>query len=46
MRTYKIYGRYNGNVEEIDTADSRKEAKYMVAEYQMAYGADWVIWYH
>ena len=46
MKIYTIYGRYNGQVETIDTADTKSEAMYMVGEYRMAYGADWVIWYH
>jgi len=46
MRTYTIYSRYNGDVEEIDTAENLEEAEFMVAEYQMAYGPDCVIWYH
>ena len=40
----KIWGRYCGVVEEIDTADSWQEARYLVNEYRMAYGAEWSVW--
>ena len=40
--TYKIMGKYrNHPKEEIDTADSLREAKYLLGEYQIAYGNDW-----
>jgi hypothetical protein len=42
---FKILGKYRGQTEEIDTADTLREAEYLVAEYQMAYGVSWVVWY-
>ena len=31
--------------EEIGTADSRDEAKYLVREFKMAYGSGWRVWF-
>jgi hypothetical protein len=42
---YIIYGKYNGEVEEIDEADDLKTAQYLVGEYRLAFGADWKIWH-
>lgn len=43
--SYKIMGRYkNRPVEEIDTAETHKEAQYLLGEYVMAFGSDWQIW--
>ena len=43
---YKISGKYlNEEWEEIDTAEDKKEAEYLVKEYRMAYGKDWKITY-
>ena len=39
------YRRRRGKDEIIDTAKDHKEAEYLVNEYKMAYGPDWVIWY-
>lgn len=43
-REYRIMGSYQGHTEEIDTAETRKEATRLVAEYRMAFGAGWSIW--
>ena len=44
---YEIWGRYNGTWEVIDETDNRNDADYLVQEYMMAYGSDWVIeWRH
>jgi|TARA_R110000787_G_scaffold51123_1_gene121305 hypothetical protein len=40
---YSIIGMYRGNPEEIDTADSRKEAYELMHEYRLAYGCEWSI---
>lgn len=32
---------YSPDGEEIDTADSKKEARFLIGEYQMAYGIGW-----
>jgi len=46
MKSYlAIMGRLEGNVEEIDRADDKDEARYLVQEYRMAFGPDWSIWY-
>ncbi len=42
---YKIMGKSQYGTEELDTADTLKEAKFLVGEYKMAYGAGWTIWY-
>ena len=39
MYVYRIMVEWNnGNVEEVDSADSESEAINLVTEYQMAYG--------
>jgi hypothetical protein len=40
---YKIMGTYQGNTEEIDEADTRKEALYLLGEYRLAFGSEWVL---
>lgn len=44
MITYRIMGRYRGRKEEIDRADSLREADRLLAEYRMAFGAEWELW--
>lgn len=41
---YKIFGRYQGVEEELDSFDTRKEAEAMANEYRTAFGAGWTIW--
>ncbi len=42
---YKIMGKYqNAPMEEIDEADSYREAKTLLREYQMAFGEGWSLW--
>ncbi len=43
-KTFRIMGRYAGSTEEIDTADTRQEARQLLAEYVMAFGAGWSLW--
>jgi hypothetical protein len=43
---YTIVGVYNGKSEVIDSADTEKEAEYLVREYRMAYGQSWRIYWH
>jgi hypothetical protein len=45
MSNYKIVGIYNGKRETIDTAGDLVEAKYLVGEYQLAFGNDWLVYY-
>ena len=40
---YEIWGRYNGEWEKIDESDNRNDADYLVGEYMMAFGSDWII---
>ena len=41
-----IWGRYKRAAPEIiDTAESMKDAVYMVGEYRIAYGQDWLVWH-
>ena len=42
--TVRIMGRYNGETEELDTANNDNSAEYLIAEYRMAFGAGWHIW--
>lgn len=41
---FKIMGKYKGATEELDTADTMKEAEYLRAEYAMAYKGIYTIW--
>ena len=42
--TYAIMGKLPGaELEEIDTADTRDEAEYLLGEYRMAFGPDWIL---
>jgi hypothetical protein len=40
----KIWGRYQGSVEEIDTAETWQEARYLLNEYRTAFGPGWNLW--
>ncbi len=42
---FVIFGVYQGSTEEIDCADCLADARYLVAEYQMAFGASWRVYY-
>lgn len=42
---YKIYGKSSYGTEELDTAETKEEANYLVKEYVLAFGAGWTIWY-
>lgn len=41
---WAIKARHNGEVEEIDEAESREDAVDLVAEYAFAFGPGWAIW--
>lgn len=41
----KIMGSHNGVAEWIDETDNTEDAEYLVNEYRMAFGSQWVIWY-
>ena len=41
--TYDIIGTYDGETETVDTFDTRKEARLMLAEYQIAFGPGWFL---
>ena len=44
--TFVIWGKTSGaRKEEIDQADTERDARYLVHEYRMAFGSDWNIWY-
>lgn len=43
MTTY-INSRYQNEVETIDEFETRKEAKKMLEEYQISYGAGYELW--
>ena len=40
---YSIIGVYKGNPEVIDTADTMKDAIYLMQEYAMSFGHEWSI---
>jgi len=40
----RIMGVYRGRTEEIDTADTHKEARILLNEYRMAFGVGWSLW--
>ncbi len=35
---YKIMAKFKSGVEEIDTAETEKEAEYLLGEYKIAFG--------
>jgi hypothetical protein len=40
-----IWGKYLNRVpEKIDVAESAEEAAYMVRQYQLGFGKNWIIW--
>lgn len=41
---YVIMGRYHGTTEEIDEANSRREANLLLCEYRLAFDAEWDLW--
>ena len=41
--SYTIYGTYKGRTEEIDSADTLSEARYLRSEYRIAFGEEWGI---
>lgn len=42
---FKIMGKLPGlETEEIDSADTMKEARYLLKEYRMAFGPEWSLW--
>jgi len=43
MYHYVIYGTYQGEKEEIDTAEDRYTLNYLLGEYRLAYGHEWTI---
>lgn len=43
--TIKVWGRYKKLPPEVlDDAVDQKDADYLVNEYRMAYGKDWIVW--
>jgi len=41
---FKIMGRYMGRTEEIDSAETKKDAEYLLREYKLAFGRAWKLW--
>lgn len=39
-----IWGTYRGTTEKIDSASTAREAERLAAEYQLAFGREWVVW--
>lgn len=44
QKHFRIMGNYRKSTEEIDHADSEKEAIRLKDEYQLAFGKDWQVW--
>lgn len=42
---FKIFARYRGVREEIDSTETEAEAIYLVGEYQLSYGREWLVWF-
>ena len=42
--TFQIVGCYDGMEEELDTADTKREAERLAREYLMAFRDGWAIW--
>jgi hypothetical protein len=42
--TINIWGKYRDKVEKIDSTTSQRDARYLVGEYRMAYGQEWIVW--
>lgn len=40
----KIWGRLKGREPEVVDECSKKEVSYLLGEYRMAFGKDWVLW--
>ena len=40
---FKIVGTYKGEKEDLDIAKTKDEAEYLLKNYKMAFGKDWVI---
>ena len=42
---YTLMGKYkNGRQEEIDTAETKHDADYLLQEYRLAFGPAWLLW--
>lgn len=41
---FMIFGKYNGQTEEVDQFDTKEEALKMLNEYRLAYGSAWTLW--
>jgi hypothetical protein len=39
-----IMGRSQYGTEEIDSAETLKDARYLAGEYRLAFGVGWTIW--
>lgn len=44
MSEVRIWGKYRNNPPEVIDTTTKKEAAYLVGEYRMAFGKDWVVW--
>lgn len=43
-RTFSGNGAWRNERQEVDTAETKQEAEYLVGEYALAYGTDWNVW--
>jgi len=40
---FEIVGVYDGEKEVVDTAETQEDADYLLQEYQIAFGLDWIL---
>lgn len=40
---FEIVGTYRGETEVVDSADTMREARYLLGEYRLAFGAGWYL---
>lgn len=41
---YYVHGKYCGESEIVDEANTKKELLFLLSEYRMAFGPEWEIW--
>jgi hypothetical protein len=44
QKEYAIFGRSKYGTEEIDTAETKQSAEYLLNEYRIAFGGGWSLW--
>lgn len=44
MSEVTIWGKYKNNPPEVIDRATKKQAEYLVGEYRIAFGKDWIVW--